>query len=228
MSQTYSTYAKRTSALVGARRLCGANAKEGEQFTISAKDGRYVLTLNVPVTAKPQPGLDHTDVKGIPAFLRIDPASAKERRAATALLLQQQWKEKQMATKAASVMTGAVDELAAARKAKAAKKPLPAMSPGAAKAHAAKAAADATRKAADKPAGAAKAAAKVPGAPRSDAHAEAEKLLTRANGATVAELRKATGWKGNIFNRPKRIAAKLKRKFEADDAAGEERRLKIV
>jgi hypothetical protein len=52
----------------------------------------------------------------------------------------------------------------------------------------------------------------------------AEKLLQRAKGVTVVQLRAATGWKGAVRRGPNRIARQLKRKL-VTEGKGEARRL---
>lgn len=85
-----------------------------------------------------------------------------------------------------------------------------------------------------KPSAAAK-ARKAPAAPKaaagprpsSTADAECGKLLARDGGATVAEIRAATGWKGPIMGGPVR-AAKAVGKTLKWDGAGEARRFTLA
>ena len=61
----------------------------------------------------------------------------------------------------------------------------------------------------------------------SDADVKCRELLERDGGATVAEIRKATGWKGVIKGGPARVAKALGRKL-AEDGEGEDKRFTLA
>lgn len=62
---------------------------------------------------------------------------------------------------------------------------------------------------------------------QSEKDAACLKLIAREGGATVAEIRKATGWKGIIQKGPERVAKAAGRKLDGD-GKGEERRFKLL
>jgi chorismate mutase len=61
---------------------------------------------------------------------------------------------------------------------------------------------------------------------RAKADAECTQLLARRTplGATIAEIRERTGWKGQIKDGPERCAKRARRKLCTDHAPGENQR----